>query len=100
MFPFADSVSLESMEEEEKEAKMEEKNTTRKSVEKGNDNGDKYWFKDRSHHRLDGPAIEYGNGNKVWYNMDKLHRLDGPALKNVSGYNTYNMDSEIEFNNR
>ena len=43
--------------------------------------GNKYWYQNGNHHRLDGPAIEYSNGDKEWWQMGKRHRLDGPACE-------------------
>jgi hypothetical protein len=35
------------------------------------EDGNKWWSKDRKLHREDGPAIEYSNGDNEWYINDK-----------------------------
>lgn len=45
-------------------------------------NGDRVWYKEGLHHRIDGPAIEKVNGVKFWYVEGLLHREDGPASEN------------------
>ena len=50
-------------------------------------NGDKYWYLNGKHHRLNGPAKILNNTfykhlepAKFWYVKDEHHRLDGPAV--------------------
>lgn len=46
------------------------------------DNGDKWWWNNRTIHRANGPAIISYSGQQLeWWFNDKRHRLDGPAVK-------------------
>ena len=66
--------------------------------------GEKRWFKDGELHRLDGPAFEYSNGTKFWYKDGELHRLDGPAKEFADGYKVWYIEgeeyTEAEFNKK
>ena len=42
--------------------------------------GDDCWYRGKSLHREDGPAVIKKDGTKLWYKYDKLHREDGPAI--------------------
>jgi hypothetical protein len=48
--------------------------------------GNKRWWLNGKHHRIDGPAIEFVNGTEIWYLNGKCHREDGPAYEGFDGY--------------
>ena len=58
-------------------------------------NGDKYWYQNGQHHRLDGPAIEYTDGAKYWYIEGQRHRLDGPAVEYPDGIKHWYIEGEF-----
>ena len=51
--------------------------------------GDKFWYRNRTFHRDDGPAAEYIDGSKWWYKNGIRHRNDGPAIEYVNGNKSY-----------
>jgi len=55
-------------------------------------NGDKYWYQNGKHYRIDGPAVEYANGEKHWYQNGKHHRIDGPAVEYANGDKSWYLD--------
>ena len=44
-----------------------------------------YYWKNRLHHREDGPAIEMESGDKFWIIRGQYHREDGPAIEFSNG---------------
>jgi len=66
--------------------------------------GNKNWYKNGDHHRLNGPAIKYMDGETHWWINGQTHRLDGPAIISSKGekywyyYNEYiNVDNIKDF---
>ena len=47
--------------------------------------GEKQWYLNGKHHRVDGPAWEYADGTKKWLLNGKRHRVDGPAYEGADG---------------
>ena len=58
-------------------------------------NGNKLWFQNGKHHRLDGPAVEYADGGKEWYQNGKPHREDGPAIEYADGTKYWYQNGEF-----
>lgn len=57
--------------------------------------GTKFWYLNGTHHRVDGPAIEYSSGSKEWFLNRKLHREDGPAIEYVNGHKEWWVDGKL-----
>mgnify|MGYP000359680500 CR=1 FL=1 len=66
--------------------------------------GDKEWWIDDQLHREDGPAVEWASGDKSWYIKGERHREDGPAIEYANGYKAWYINGELlsedEFNAR
>jgi len=63
------------------------------------DEGTKFWLKNGSYHREDGPAVEWSNGGKLWYLDGKLHREDGPAIERGSGTKHWYLNGSLHREN-
>jgi len=61
------------------------------------DSGNVFWYilGTWSHHREEGPAIEYGNGSKEWWINGNRHREDGPAVMWAGGAKEWYLDGTI-----
>lgn len=63
-----------------------------------NENQSKFYYKDGSLHREDGPAREFANGIKEWIKEwwigGLLHRIDGPAIEYADGTKQWWIDGK------